>query len=286
MGTGAESGTYGRGKHGQGYFRPAPCPGAEFGFPQPPRPPSFAGTRPPPMATPIDPSTPRRLLSAILAVVLLTVLAVVFVDLPAATWSHAHLRSSPVFPWLTHLVDPLVPAAAVLLAVVAAGVIAGWQPPAWVRTLVACGLAVMIAVVIKDQLKFACGRLWPETWTHGNPSWIANGAHGFFPFHGGEGWESFPSGHMTRMTAVMTVLWLQVPRWRWLWGTCVMLVALGLFGANYHFIGDMIAGFSLGAGCAVGVVAWMFRRSRRPEDEGTDSQRTEVSSQRSEGRGQ
>jgi len=213
------------------------------------------------MAIPPDPSPTRRLVGAIAACLLLTGLAVGFVDLPAATWSHAHLRAIAVFPWLTHLVDPLVPAAAVILAVAALGVAAGRPPSPRVRTLVACGLAVMIAVVIKDELKYACGRLWPETWTHGNPSWIANSAHGFFPFHGGEGWESFPSGHMTRMTAVMAVLWLRVPRWRWLWGTGVALVALGLFGANYHFIGDMIAGSCLGAGCAAGVVVWMYPRS-------------------------
>ena len=212
------------------------------------------------MVPSLDPSTARRLLGAALACLALTGLAVAFVDLPAATWSHAHLRGIAIFPWLTHLVDPLVPAAVLALAVAAAGVASGRPLAPWLRVLVACGLSLVIAVVVKDQLKFACGRLWPETWTHGNPSWVANGAHGFFPFHGGEGWESFPSGHMTRITAAMAVLWLRVPRGRWLWGAGVGLVAAGLFGANYHFIGDMIAGMGIGAGCAAGVVAWMYPR--------------------------
>jgi membrane-associated phospholipid phosphatase len=212
------------------------------------------------MAASTDPSITRRLFGAILSGVLLVSLSIAFVDRPAATWSHANLHTIVAFQWLTHLVDPILPLAAILLVVVAVGVASGWQPPAWVRTLVACALAAMIAVIIKDELKFAFGRLWPETWVHGNPSWIANGAYGFFPFHGGQGWESFPSGHMTRIAAVMAVLWQQAPRQRWLWGALVALVALGLFGADYHFIGDIIAGTYLGAACAISVVAWMFPR--------------------------
>jgi len=220
------------------------------------------------MATSPDPGLARRTIGAALACLALTALAVAFVDLPAATFAHEHLRGIAVFPWLTHLVDPLVPAAVIVLAVAAVGVAGGRPLPAWARTLVACSLSVVIAVVIKDELKYACGRLWPETWTHGNPSWIGDGAHGFFPFHGGEGWESFPSGHMTRITAVMAVLWLRLPRWRWLWAAPVALVAAGLFGANFHFIGDMIAGAGLGAACATGVGAWMSPASQAPAGTG------------------
>ena len=220
------------------------------------------------MANPTDPSVVRRTIGAVGACLALTGAAVAFVDLPAATFAHDHLHGIAVFPWLTHLVDPLVPAAVIVLAIAAVRVAGGLPLPAWARTLVACSLSVVIAVVIKDELKFACGRLWPETWTHGNPSWIGNGAHGFFPFHGGEGWESFPSGHMTRIAAVMAVLWLRLPRWRWLWSAPVALVAAGLFGANFHFIGDMIAGAGLGAACATGVVAWMFPASQAPAGRG------------------
>jgi hypothetical protein len=39
------------------------------------------------------------------------------------------------------------------------------------------------------------GRTWPESWLGDNPSWIRDDVFGFFPFHGGRGWESFPSGH-------------------------------------------------------------------------------------------
>lgn len=212
------------------------------------------------MASPTELNPWRRLSGALLSCAVLVGLAVAFVDRPTSTWAHTTLREMAVFPWLTHLADFTLPVSAVVLAAAGIGVLWGWQPPAWFKTLLACSLATVIAFVIKDQLKFACGRLWPETWTNHNPSWIGNGAYGFFPFHGGEGWESFPSGHTTRITAFMAVLWLRVPRLRWLWVTVALLVALGLVGADYHFVGDIIAGAYLGAACAAGVHAWMSRR--------------------------
>ena len=212
------------------------------------------------MASPPEPNPWRRLFVALLSCIILVGLAVAFVDRPTSTWAHATLHQMVVFPWFTHLADPTLPVAAAVLAAAGVGVLFRWPPPPWFKTLLACSLATVIAFVIKDQLKFVCGRLWPETWTDHNPSWIGTGAYGFFPFHGGEGWESFPSGHTTRITAFMAVLWLRVPRLRWLWGTVVCLVALGLYGADYHFIGDIIAGAYLGAACAAGVHAWMSRR--------------------------
>jgi len=211
------------------------------------------------MAMPTESNPRRRLLGAALSCMILTGLAIAFVDRPASTWSHAMLHGLVGFQWLTHLVDPTLPAAVVVLVAAGVGALSGWPPPPWFKTLIACSVATVIAVVIKDELKYACGRLWPETWINHNPSWIGNAAFGFFPFHGGEGWGSFPSGHTTRMAAFMAVLWLRVPRLRWLWTTLVSLVALGLFGADYHFVGDIIAGAYLGVACAVGVHAWMFR---------------------------
>lgn len=212
------------------------------------------------MAIPTESIPWRRILVAALSCVILVGFSIAMVDRPSSTWSHATLHDVVVFRWFTHLVDPTLPVAAVVLALAGVGALRRWQPPPWFQTLLACALATVIAVVIKDQLKYACGRLWPETWTHNNPSWTGNGTYGFFPFHGGEGWESFPSGHTTRITAFMAVLWLRMPRLRWLWITFICLVGIGLFGADYHFIGDIIAGAYLGAACAMGVHAWMFRR--------------------------
>jgi membrane-associated phospholipid phosphatase len=205
------------------------------------------------MDTPTASNPRRRFFRAALSAVILIGLSIAFVDRPASTWAHT-LMHPAFFVGLTHLVDPVLPVA--LIGLVAAGVAAacGWRPQACGKTLIACGLAAVVAVVIKEQLKFVFGRTWPETWI-GNPSWIGNGAYGFHFFHGGEGWASFPSGHMTMITAPFAVLWQRIRRWRWLWVVPIFAVAIGLFGADYHFVSDMIAGVYLGAACATGVVA-------------------------------
>ncbi len=187
--------------------------------------------------------------------------AIAFVDRPASTWSHAEdLRRFPLFDALTHLVDPLLPGALLgLIAVGLAVACGGWKPGEKGLTFVASCLAVVVAYAIKERLKFMFGRTWPDTWVDNNPSWIKDGAYGFHFFHGGEGWSSFPSGHTTVMAALASVLWIRIRAWRWLWAGLVLLVVVGLLGADYHFVGDMVAGAYLGAVCAAGVVAFLER---------------------------
>ena len=60
---------------------------------------------------------------------------------------------------------------------------------------------------------------------------------------------------MTMITAPFAVLWQRARRWRWLWAVPVLAVAIGLFGADYHFVSDILAGFYLGAACAAGAMA-------------------------------
>ena len=141
--------------------------------------------------------------------------------------------------------------------------ICGWRPKEAGTTLIAAFLAVVLAFAMKETLKYAFGRTWPETWTQQNPSWIGDGAYGFHPFHGGEGWKSFPSGHMTLIAAVSTVVWRRVRRLRWLAATLVVLVAIGLFGADFHFVGDIAGGTFLGAACGDGALA-LLGQGREP----------------------
>lgn len=187
---------------------------------------------------------------AALVAVLATMACIAFVDRDAARFAHDTFHGGSAFVALTHLVDPILPLASVGLIVGGAAVLLGWRPGRHARMLLCACAAVLIAVAIKDQAKYAFGRLWPETWVNDNPSWIGTGAYGFFPLHGGTGWGSFPSGHMAVVTAPMAVLALGLPRWRWLFALPVVLVAVGLYGADYHFVGDMVAGALLGTVCA------------------------------------
>ncbi len=203
----------------------------------------------------IDPNPGIRFVVAGLSCVVLVGLSIAFVDRPVATWAHETFHGDWVFVWMTHIVDPVLPGSALGLLVAAVAVMCGWRPGPLGRTFIACFMAALIAYAIKDQAKFSFGRLWPETWVNDNPSWIGGGAYGFSPFHGGAGWGSFPSGHMTGIAAPMSVVWQRAPQWRWLSILLIGAVAVGLLGADYHFVGDMIAGVYLGIACATGVLA-------------------------------
>jgi membrane-associated phospholipid phosphatase len=200
--------------------------------------------------------TTRRLtLAGLASCAMLLPVSVLFLDRPVATLSHAALHGVQAFVWLTWIAD--IPAPAAILGLAGAGIawLAGWRPGEAGRTLLALCLATLLALAIKDQLKFAFGRLWPETWVNNNPSWIGSGAYGFVPFHGGTGWASFPSGHTTAITAPCAVLWARARAWRPLWAGLVLLVAVGLLGADYHFLGDVLGGLYLGIVSAAFILA-------------------------------
>jgi hypothetical protein len=44
----------------------------------------------------------------------------------------------------------------------------------------------------------------------------------------------------------MSVLWICYPRFRLLYAAAIAAVSIGLVGANFHFLGDVIAGAFLG----------------------------------------
>jgi membrane-associated phospholipid phosphatase len=112
--------------------------------------------------------------------------------------------------------------------------------------LLAISANLIVTSALKQILKWSFGRYWPETWTEGNPSLIGNGAYGFHPFHFGTRYESFPSGHAAVVFSVIAILWLSYPRWRRLQATMAAIVAVALVGLNFHFVGDVIAGATLG----------------------------------------
>ena len=186
---------------------------------------------------------------ALLSCVVLVGASIAFVDRPLALFMHGLFHRSH---WLLPLAGigqiPKSLAGPALIVAALAGWL-GWRPGQRGWSIVACGVAVVIAGSAKEVLKLACGRTWPEPWLGTNPSLIGTGAYGFSPFHGGEGWASFPSGHTAAIGAVAGVLWWRAPGLRWLWALLVVLTAAGLVADTYHFLGDVIAGGYLGFAC-------------------------------------
>jgi membrane-associated phospholipid phosphatase len=72
----------------------------------------------------------------------------------------------------------------------------------------------------------------------------------------------------------MAVFWICYPRYRLLYAAIVAAVAIGLMGANYHFLSDIIAGGFLGASTGwITVLLWEAgggpRLSTRPNPAGS-----------------
>jgi membrane-associated phospholipid phosphatase len=197
-------------------------------------------------STPVTRELVLRSAVAILVCAVLVAICYFFVDRPVAWFVHDHVPHWRPLVWPT-LVPPILVRLAPLAFVVAI-VWRAWRPgnPGPLR-LLALALSLIVAVAIKDQLKWVFGRYWPETWVMQNPSLIQDGAYGFHPFHEGIAYESFPSGHTTVVCSLISVAWILWPRWRWLWSLAGLAVVAGLLGLDYHFVGDVVAGAFLGS---------------------------------------
>ncbi len=114
------------------------------------------------------------------------------------------------------------------------------------------GASLIVADVVKSGLKYVFGRTWPK---YAHPSFVHDGAYGFNPLHGGYVYQSFPSGHMAAICALVSVLWMLYPRFRPLYALLTVAAAIGLVAMNYHFLADLIAGGFLGVSTSVLVLS-------------------------------
>jgi membrane-associated phospholipid phosphatase len=180
-----------------------------------------------------------------------------WLDRPIALFSHEQLHRYNLFAKLTYIPEFISPIVIVAFAAIGLWALSG-RPLSKIHTAVMLAAASLaVAAAVKDQLKFVFGRTWPETWVRNNPSFVRDGVYGFNPFHGGPEYAAFPSGHTTAICAVMSVLWICYPRFRLLYAICMAAVAIGLVGADFHFLGDVIAGAFLGISTGwLTVVLW------------------------------
>ena len=192
-------------------------------------------------------SAPLRYWCVGLAVTAAGVIAsYLWLDEPIASFVHRNVTNRTIFVWLHQL-----PLAFLLLSLLVFVWCGFWaltnRSFSRVQSVgLACSISFVTANFITNQLKYAFGRTWPETWIQNNPSLIQSGVFGFNPFHGGPGFASFPSGHAAVLCAVITVLWWTYPNLRPIYAVCVAAVAIGLIGANYHFLSDIFGGVFVG----------------------------------------
>src|SRR5215475_12643790 len=166
-----------------------------------------------------------------------------FIDRSFAYFAHDELlgyrATFDLVGRLPNVLGPLVIGCTLIFAVRA---VLG-RPTTEIQTsIVLSALSLALSAILENWLKFTFGRTWPETWVQDNPSLIRDGIHNFNPFHGGAGFAAFPSGHMVAICAIMSVFWIGYPRFRAIYAICVAIPFIGLLGANFHFVSDLIAG--------------------------------------------
>lgn len=201
-------------------------------------------------------TTQRGIQAAMLVCLVLTVLSIAAIDRPIADYSHAHWRvNQTFFSAMTKIVDPVPVYAGLVTGGYVIAALFGIRPGPKGMIALRIALAILVAITLKEQIKFLAGRTWPETWTNNNPSYIKDGVYGFFPMKGwgslGRGYHAFPSGHMTMIAVASVSVALNWPHLRWLMTIPVAIVAIGMVGANYHWVSDLIAGAFLGAAVAL-----------------------------------
>jgi membrane-associated phospholipid phosphatase len=118
-------------------------------------------------------------------------------------------------------------------------------PPS--RLGLAASVATLAATAAKDELKWIFGRPWPDTW-------LALGIYRLHPFTDSQLFGAFPSGHTAYIAAPLCVFWQLLPRYRRVYAALLASVMLGLVGAGYHFVGDVLAGFATGLIAAAGTL--------------------------------
>jgi membrane-associated phospholipid phosphatase len=180
--------------------------------------------------------------------ILAIVLCMAFVDQPVAGYFATH-RAWRFFFQLCAAPSLLaLPAAALCLACTVLAKLRGTHQPG--RIWLVSSVATLAGTAAKDELKWMFGRPWPSTWLH-------HGIYSFHPFSTSMWFGAFPSGHTAYISAPLCVFWALAPRYRVYWGGVIGLVMVGLVGADYHFIGDVLGGLLTGMACAWGSLVLM-----------------------------
>jgi len=170
-----------------------------------------------------------------------------WIDRPVAFFVYQHqINKIQVFRWLTYPPPEVQNWSALVVTILM--VRRAWGPfLRWQKVLLVACLSLIVADDFRISLGDVCGRYWPETWTHDNPSLIGTGTYGFHPFQRGDDIGSFPSGHAARILGFAMVWLIAIPGSRTICAVLCAPMLVSLVATNYHFVSDVIAGSVLGA---------------------------------------
>jgi membrane-associated phospholipid phosphatase len=172
-----------------------------------------------------------------------------YVDRPVADYVQTHLRQTALFAGTARALGSLpVVVVLVLVFLLGAGCWAldGRALGSWTQTPLLCSWSAVWSLSVTIVLKHIFGRSSPD------PLYVVRRVYGFHWLHGGPGYEAFPSGTAAITAAILSVVWIRVPRLR---AFCVLLfafVSLALILTNGHWVADVLGGGFLGAS-----IGWM-----------------------------
>jgi len=189
-----------------------------------------------------------RVLAASALCAVLVGICIAFIDRPVEAFVYAHRKFRLVYQLMAVPSLLPLPFSLVFLTIYAVAPAKAWLAETPRRTMVALSLATLGATTAKDELKWLFGRPWPG-------SWVKEGVYGFHPLTDSILYGGFPSGHTSYIAAPMCLLFWLAPRYRVLWIAVIAVVMVGLVGAGYHFVGDVVAGFFVGLASAAAVVS-------------------------------
>ncbi len=189
----------------------------------------------------------RRTLIATVLCISALLICYFWIDRPVAFFVYRrHINTIHVFRWLTYPPPEVQNWSALVVTILM--IRRAWGPfLRWQKVLLVACLSLIVADDFRISLGDVCGRYWPDTWTHDNPSLIGTGTYGFHPFQRGDDIGSFPSGHAARIFGFATVWLIAMPHSRIIATVLCAPMLVSLVAMNYHFVSDVIAGSVLGA---------------------------------------
>jgi membrane-associated phospholipid phosphatase len=202
-------------------------------------------------------STRGKWIGSFLLTTLLLVLSVRYLDVPVALFVRENLYANAHWSRLTSELPDLLLLVVFLTTLGSLGMYLVRSNKGIYDTATNFAKVITWAApasyLVKILLKWVFGRVNTRYWLENQQ------LYEFHWFHGGDGFESFPSGHMLVVVTLLAVCWRFYPRVR---PYCVItgaLLAVALVATDYHFLSDLLSGAYAGV-LVEGVVFRMLLR--------------------------